>query len=137
MGAIVFHTYQAYLTTTYGHLFEDLHRSLEQDWVLGIKLVRGAYLREERALAEREGRLDVTAADMDTVRDQYRALYELCMAHRERVELMVATHNTEDVLWVLARMEECPTAGVTFAQLLGLGDQLTGALASAGHPVYK
>ena len=38
VGALVFHTYQAYLTTTNGHLFEDLHRSLEQDWVLGVKL---------------------------------------------------------------------------------------------------
>ena len=144
-AAVVVNTYQAYLEGTPVQLTSDLARARRQGWMLGAKLVRGAYLGEERSLARSQGRLDPTVVDIEATRRQYREMVALCLEDSGRVRVVLATHNQGDVVWAVERRQTPALQWihpeqahiVEFAQLQGLGDQLTGALTAAGHPVYK
>jgi len=65
---------------------------------LGIKLIRGAYMNEERALAAEQG---VESPVWDTLEDTHKC-YNECMVHiidnlKEDEMLFIASHNADSV----------------------------------------
>ena len=53
--AVVLNTYQLYLKGSDRILMSDVARARCHGYVFGGKLVRGAYIKEEREMAEKEG----------------------------------------------------------------------------------
>src|SRR5690606_10579996 len=51
-SAIVWNTYQMYRTTSMVNLVSDFHDAVAGDYLLGAKLVRGAYMEKERDRAD-------------------------------------------------------------------------------------
>ncbi|XP_057244963.1 hydroxyproline dehydrogenase-like, partial [Malurus melanocephalus] len=130
---------------TVSHLSSHLSAAAASSLPLGVKLVRGAYLDQERG---RSQRLQSPAPTWDTP-EQTSHSYERCLSlvlssvarAGSAVALMVATHNEASVLSAVTKISQLslrPSGGsVCFAQLLGMGDHLSLALAQNGFPVYK
>jgi hypothetical protein len=108
----------------------------------GLKLVRGAYLKQERERAVDMKYADPTCPTLEATH----ANYNFCMAHMvERVKpmglnIMVASHNVETVKKTVSKMASCgvnPQDGVFFGQLLGMSDYISYSLGHHGYAVYK
>ncbi|KAG2448577.1 hypothetical protein HYH02_006468 [Chlamydomonas schloesseri] len=142
-GAVIFISYQAYLRDVQLRLQRDLERAERQGYVLGAKLVRGAYLHLERRRAAQAGapspvwdHMGETTATFDGCTDAL-----LAAVKAGRAELMVGTHNRSSVEGVIERMErlglEPEEAPVYFGQLLGMADNISFTLGQHGYKVFK
>uniref|UniRef100_A0A2K5DQK1 Proline dehydrogenase n=2 Tax=Aotus nancymaae TaxID=37293 RepID=A0A2K5DQK1_AOTNA len=143
-GPWVWNTYQAYLKDTLERLERDTEAAYGAGLAFGVKLVRGAYLDKERAVARLQGTEDPTQPDYEATSQSYSRCLELMLTHVARhspmCHLMVASHNEESVrqatkcMWELGIPLDGP---VCFGQLLGMCDHVSLALGQAGYAVYK
>lgn len=139
--AIVYNTYQLYRRDKLASLKADFSYAQTQDFYLGAKLVRGAYMEIERERALEKGypspiQVDKAASDRD-----YNDAIEFCLDRVTRIGLMAGTHN-EDSSRLLAQQiidrDISPkNRHIFFAQLLGMSDNLSFNLAAAGFNVAK
>ncbi|XP_054529308.1 hydroxyproline dehydrogenase isoform X3 [Pan troglodytes] len=129
---------------TFERLGRDAEAAHRAGLAFGVKLVRGAYLDKERAVAQLHGMEDPTQPDYEATSQSYSRCLELMLTHVARhgptCHLMVASHNEESVRQATKRMWELgiPLDGtVCFGQLLGMCDHVSLALGQAGYVVYK
>ncbi|XP_049594922.1 proline dehydrogenase 1, mitochondrial [Syngnathus scovelli] len=141
---IIFNTYQCYLKEAYDNVTVDVELSRREGWYFGAKLVRGAYMYQERARAEEIGYEDPVNPDYEATNRMYHKCLEYLLEdieHSRKSNIMVATHNEDTVKFTLEKMNQMglsPTENkVYFGQLLGMCDQISFPLGQAGFPVYK
>jgi len=150
-SAIVFNTYQNYLKKAFKTIVLDLEQAKRQDFYFGAKLVRGAYMEQERARAALLGYKDPINPTYEATSEMYHSVLDECLTRihalktsgqdSQKIGIMVASHNEETVKYGVKRMKELgldPQERVLcFAQLLGMCDQITFPLGQAGYSVYK
>ncbi|XP_049908384.1 proline dehydrogenase 1, mitochondrial [Epinephelus moara] len=141
---IIFNTYQCYLKEAYDNVTVDVELSRREGWYFGAKLVRGAYMYQERDRAKEIGYEDPINPDYESTNRMYHKCLEYVLEeieHSRKANIMVATHNEDTVKFTLEKMNEMglsPTENkVYFGQLLGMCDQISFPLGQAGFPVYK
>lgn len=141
---IIFNTYQCYLKEAYDNVTVDIELSRRENWYFGAKLVRGAYMYQERDRAKEIGYEDPINPDYEATNRMYHKCLEYVLEeieHSRKANIMVATHNEDTVKFTLEKMNEMglsPTENkVYFGQLLGMCDQISFPLGQAGFPVYK
>uniref|UniRef100_A0A8C7D6Z2 Proline dehydrogenase n=1 Tax=Oncorhynchus kisutch TaxID=8019 RepID=A0A8C7D6Z2_ONCKI len=141
---IIFNTYQCYLKEAYDNVSVDVELSRREGWYFGAKLVRGAYMYQERSRAEEIGYEDPINPDYEATNRMYHKCLEFVLEeidHNRKANVMVASHNEDTVKFTLGKMNEMglsPTEKkVYFGQLLGMCDQISFPLGQAGFPVYK
>ncbi|KAE8285077.1 Proline dehydrogenase 1, mitochondrial [Larimichthys crocea] len=141
---IIFNTYQCYLKEAYDNVTMDIELSRREGWYFGAKLVRGAYMYQERDRAKEIGYEDPINPDYEATNRMYHKCLEYVLEeieHRRKANIMVASHNEDTVKFTLEKMNEMglsPTENkVYFGQLLGMCDQISFPLGQAGFPVYK
>ncbi|XP_075389997.1 proline dehydrogenase 1, mitochondrial [Tenrec ecaudatus] len=141
---LIFNTYQCYLQDAYDNVTLDVELARREGWCFGAKLVRGAYMAQERTRAAEIGYKD----PINPTYEATNAMYHRCLdfvleelKHNAKAKVMVASHNEDTVRFTLDRMEELDlhpsTHQVYFGQLLGMCDQISFPLGQAGYPVYK
>ncbi|GFU34390.1 proline dehydrogenase 1, mitochondrial [Nephila pilipes] len=148
--AIIFNTYQCYLKEAYNNVVLDLELARRQGFFFGAKLVRGAYMEQERIRAQEVGYEDPinptygVTSEMyhKTLSEMLRQIVEDIQAGNEkRIGVMVATHNEDTIRFAVKKMEELGIKPehkvVCFGQLLGMCDQVSFLLGQAGYSVYK
>ncbi|XP_059405537.1 proline dehydrogenase 1, mitochondrial-like [Carassius carassius] len=142
--AVVFNTYQCYLKEAFDNVSMDMELSRREGWCFGAKLVRGAYMYQERSRAAEIGYEDPINPDFESTNRMYQRCLDYVLEEIEqnkRANVMVASHNIDTVKHTLWRMNEMGLAPtdkkVYFGQLLGMCDQISFPLAQAGFPVYK
>lgn len=112
-----------------------------QDYFLGVKFVRGAYMEKERNRAKILG-LDSPVCNTKMQTDkQFRQALEFALQHLKKQLCIVATHNEADIQWV---KETCKQKGIPihdnnlwFSQLYGMRDYISFSLAAKGAHVFK
>eukprot|EP01116_Phalansterium_solitarium_P006713 TRINITY_DN19059_c0_g1_i1.p1 TRINITY_DN19059_c0_g1~~TRINITY_DN19059_c0_g1_i1.p1 ORF type:complete len:553 (+),score=59.72 TRINITY_DN19059_c0_g1_i1:58-1659(+) len=138
---VVYNTYQIYLTHSARSLVYNLAVAKKNGFYLGAKLVRGAYLEDERRLTVERGpgflgRLQWTKLHTD--RDYHNAVKVIltAIAAKEKAAVVIATHNLESVLTAGQFMREnrihADSPNVHFAQLKGTGSYVTSGLCKLG-----
>ncbi|XP_010010913.1 PREDICTED: proline dehydrogenase 1, mitochondrial-like, partial [Nestor notabilis] len=142
--AIIFNTYQCYLKEAYDNMTVDVELSRREGWHFGTKLVRGAYMEQERERAAQIGYEDPINPTYDKTNEMYHRCLDYILEeikHSRKASVMVASHNEDTVKFTLCRMTELgihpSEKKVYFGQLLGMCDQITFPLGQAGFPVYK
>ncbi|OLL24591.1 Proline dehydrogenase 1, mitochondrial [Neolecta irregularis DAH-3] len=116
---LVYNTHQMYLRDSMPVL--DMH--IRNQYKLGVKLVRGAYLDSEDP--------DVLCESYEKTNEQYNAAIKLCSDRN--IHTIVATHNHDSIK--IATSLENPR--ISYAQLLGMADDISHYLAHHGQQVYK
>ncbi|XP_039626501.1 proline dehydrogenase 1, mitochondrial [Polypterus senegalus] len=141
---IIFNTYQCYLKEAYDNVSVDVELSRREGWYFGAKLVRGAYMYQERTRAEEIGYEDPINPTYEATNNMYHRCLDYVLEeihHNRKANVMVASHNEQTVKFTLNRMNQLgihPSENkVYFGQLLGMCDQISFPLGQAGYPVYK
>uniref|UniRef100_A0A8C5GRN2 Proline dehydrogenase n=1 Tax=Gouania willdenowi TaxID=441366 RepID=A0A8C5GRN2_GOUWI len=141
---IIFNTYQCYLKDAYENITRDVQLSKREGWCFAAKLVRGAYMYQERERAEEMGYEDPINADYESTNRMYHRCLDYVLdeiALNRKANVMVASHNEDTIKHTLKRMNELRVLPkenkVYFGQLLGMCDQISFPLGQAGFPVFK
>ncbi len=139
--ATVHTTVQLYLHDRLAYLDELIADARDRGYVLGVKLVRGAYLEQEAERAAERGYpspLHPSKAATDAAFD---SAIDHCLDAIDTVEACVATHNAASVRHLLAEMSHRQLARgdrrITISQLLGMLDRITFPLAAHGYNALK
>ncbi|NXA12113.1 PROD dehydrogenase, partial [Sapayoa aenigma] len=142
--ALIFNTYQCYLKEAFDNMTADVELSRREGWHFGTKLVRGAYMEQERERAAQMGYEDPINPTYEKTNEMYHRCLDYVLEeikHRRKASVMVASHNEDTVKFTLRRMRELglhpSEKKVCFGQLLGMCDQITFPLGQAGFSVYK
>lgn len=138
---IVYNTYQLYRHDKLASLKADFSYAQIQNFYLGAKIVRGAYMEIERERALEKGytspiQLTKEASDID-----YNNAILFCMDNIEKIGLMAGTHNDASCMLLAQEMDRRNIRHdhphVFFAQLLGMSDNLSFNLGAANYNVAK
>ncbi|XP_065363706.1 proline dehydrogenase 1, mitochondrial isoform X2 [Calliphora vicina] len=149
--AIVFNTYQCYLREAYQEVNTDLEQAKRQNFYFGAKLVRGAYMEQERARASALGYSDPVNPNYEATTDMYHKTLTECLRRikiikdsgddAKKIGIMVASHNEDTVRYAIEKMKEIGISPedkvICFGQLLGMCDYITFPLGQAGYSAYK
>jgi proline dehydrogenase len=139
--AIVYNTVQHYRHDRLAFLRAMLEAAQQRQFILGAKLVRGAYMEKERKRAEEKGYPSPIQPDKESTDRDYDEAVQLCIDHLEQVSLIVASHNegscrlATDLLAKKGLPLNHPH--VHLSQLYGMSDNITFNLAKAGCNVSK
>lgn len=139
--AIVYNTYQLYRTNKLEALIADVTRAYTANFVLGAKLVRGAYMEKERKRALRYNYPSPIHADKASTDRDFNAAAAFCLDNLDKVAMVLATHNEESCRFLAEKMEQQKVdpkhPRIYFAQLLGMSDHITFNLAHCNFNVNK
>lgn len=139
--AIVYNTYQLYRADKLASLKQDSETARREGFVLGAKLVRGAYMEKERSRAEELGypspiQIDKVATDWD-----FNLALDFCVENIDHLAFVAGTHNEASCLYLTELIKRKQITDnkkhIYFAQLLGMSDNLSFNLADAGYHVAK
>ncbi len=138
---VVFNTIQLYRHDRFSFLKDSIEAAEQRGFVLGVKLVRGAYMEKERTRAEAGGYPSPIQADKASTDRDYNAAIHLCVEHIANVSFIVASHNENSNLLATELLDKKGLPHkhphVHFSQLYGMSDNITFNLARAGCSVSK
>jgi proline dehydrogenase len=138
---IVYNTYQMYRHDKLADLKADHLIAKASGFILGVKMVRGAYMEKERKRAEEMGYPSPIQPDKASSDRDYNESLRYCMAHINEIAIVCGTHNEESCKILAQLLDEYKVdhnhPHVYFAQLLGMSDNLSFNLSDAGYNVTK
>lgn len=138
---IVYNTFQLYRHDRLEYLRKSFAKAQQQGYLLGAKLVRGAYMEKERKRAEEMSypspiQRDKAAADRD-----YDEAVRFCMDRLDHLAVFIGTHNENSCMLAAQLLHDKGLPHdhprVSFSQLYGMSDNITFNLAHAGYRVSK
>jgi len=138
---VVYNTIQLYRADRLAFLKDSFEAAEQRDFILGAKLVRGAYMEKERKRAQERGYPSPIQPDKAAADGDYNAAVEFCIAHLDRIAVIVASHNEYSNLLAVQLLQQKGLPfhhpHIHFSQLYGMSDNITFNLAKAGCSVSK
>ncbi len=140
-SVIVYNTFQMYRSDRLQYLIDSFERAKNDEYFLGAKLVRGAYMEKERERAREMGYPSPIQPNKQATDDAYNTALRFCVDNYEKIGLCNASHNQESNLLLAELIDEKKIKKnhphLNFCQLYGMSDHLTFNLAQAGYNVAK
>ena len=138
---IVYNTIQLYRHDRL-HFLKLSHRiARQQGFMLGVKLVRGAYMEKERSRANEKGYASPIQPNKESTDRDYNEAVQYCINNLGQISVIVASHNEESNLLAARLLDEKGIphnhSHIHFSQLYGMSDNITFNLAKEGFNVSK
>lgn len=138
---VVYNTIQHYRHDRLQFLKESYAAAEERNFILGAKLVRGAYMEKERRRAAEKNYPSPIQPDKESSDKDYNEGVAFCIEHIDKIGLIVASHNEYSNLYATELMQKrnlpLNHPHIHFSQLYGMSDNITFNLAHAGCSVSK
>ncbi len=140
-GAVVFNTFQMYRADMLTNLRNAFHNAAMNNYYLGVKIVRGAYMEKERGRAEKMGYQDPIQPSKQATDDAFNKGLLFCIDNKQRISLMCGSHNDYSNRYLTVLMDKHgmrnDDSRVWFGQLYGMSDHISFNLAKGGYNVAK
>jgi len=138
---IVYNTIQLYRHDRL-HFLDISHQiARQQGFMLGMKLVRGAYMEKERERAYNNGYTSPIQPDKASTDRDYDASVSYCIENIDQISVIIASHNEGTNLHAARLLDEKGLSHnhphIHFSQLFGMSDNITFNLAKEGFNVSK
>lgn len=138
---VVYNTTQHYRTDRQQFLKDSYAAATERKFILGAKLVRGAYMEKERKRAAEKGYPSPIQPDKESSDKDFNESVKFCIEHIDNIALIVASHNEYSNLYTTQLLQQKGLSlshpHVHYSQLYGMSDNITFNLAHAGSSVSK
>ncbi len=139
--AIVYNTIQLYRHDRLHFLKLSHQIAQQQGFMLGVKLVRGAYMEKERTRAADRGYASPIQPDKESTDHDYNEAIKYCIVHLDKIAIIIASHNEASNLYTVDLLNEKGLSHkhphIHFSQLYGMSDNITFNLAKDGLSVSK
>lgn len=113
----------------------------EGKFLLGVKLVRGAYMEKERERATQKNYSSPIQTTKENTDKDFNAGLEYCLNHINNIAVIIASHNEESNLLAYDLMQQKQISNnnphIHFSQLYGMSDNITFNLAAYNCSVSK
>jgi len=139
--ALIFNTYQLYRSDILGLLKTAHQRAKSSEYVLGAKLVRGAYMEKEASYALKNGLINPIQTSKENTDKDFDLGTRYCLENIESIHFCAGSHNEKSNL-LLAELIDAfgmnrADERIWFAQLFGMSDNISFALSREGFNVAK
>lgn len=138
---LIFNTIQLYRKDRLEYLKKVHQEAYEQNFILAVKLVRGAYMEKERERAYDKGYESPIQNNKNETDKDFNAALEYCLENIKTIAICAGTHNEESNILLIELMKklEIPNnhSHVNFSQLYGMSDNLSFNLSHQGYLVSK
>ncbi len=138
---IVYNTFQMYRHDRLEYLMSSHEEAKEKGYLLGAKLVRGAYMEKERERAKIKNYPSPIQADKNATDSDYNSALQYCIMNYETISSCNATHNEFSNYFQAELLDQMDIPNnhphINFCQLYGMSDQITFNLAKGGFNAAK
>ncbi|WP_431471584.1 proline dehydrogenase family protein [Nonlabens sp. SCSIO 43208] len=139
--AIIYNTVQCYRHDRLEYI-KNLHEDATQNnFIVGAKIVRGAYMEKERERAAEMGYQSPICINKKATDAMFNDVMQFILDRLDRIKLCIGTHNEHSTLLAMDILKEKGIPAnhndVWFGQLYGMSDNLTYNLAHKGHNTFK
>lgn len=139
--ALVFTTYQMYRVDSLQNLKSAFDDASQNNYYLGVKIVRGAYMEKERERAEKFSYPDPIQPDKESTDRAFNDALEFCVTHHDKITLVCGSHNEYSNQFLTELIKKHGLSHedgkIWFSQLLGMSDNISFNLANKGYNVVK
>lgn len=140
-SAIVYNTIQLYRWDRLDFLKASHQKAIKERYLLGLKLVRGAYMEKERLRAKEKGYQSPIQTNKANSDKDYNLALEYCVDNSKTISFCAGTHNEKSAQYLAELLEkkglERNDNSIYFAQLLGMSDHISFNLSNNGFNVAK
>lgn len=138
---IVFNTLQTYRWDRLPYLKSLQERAIADDFKVGMKVVRGAYMEKENERAAAKGYPSPICKSKAETDDNFNATIAYMVNNLDTLSIFSGTHNEESCYRLMELMAkkgiEKNHASIWFGQLYGMSDHISFNLAAHGYNVAK
>lgn len=138
---IVYNTLQTYRWDRFEYLKGIHERAKSQNFKVGFKIVRGAYMEKERNRAEDKGYQSPICETKKATDDNFDSCMTYILNNLDAISLFIGTHNEQSCYLAMSLMDQIgidkKDNNVWFGQLYGMSDHISFNLAEQGYNVAK
>ncbi|NKI25029.1 proline dehydrogenase [Arenibacter sp. 6A1] len=139
--AVVYNTLQTYRWDRLAYL-KKLHEDAKKhNYIIGMKVVRGAYMEKENLRAEEKGYPTPICASKMATDENFDSVISYMLDNIETMSLFAGTHNEVSCYKLMEQLKErdikVDDDRVWFGQLYGMSDHISFNLADRGYKVAK
>lgn len=138
---LIYNTVQMYRKDRMEYLKELIHTARKDNFQVGIKLVRGAYIEKEKNRAHEMGYPSPICESKQATDQNFNEGLEFILTSLSQCELFLGSHSEDSTSRVIHWMKENQLANshsrIWFSQLYGMADHISFNLAAAGYQVIK
>jgi proline dehydrogenase len=139
--AVVYNTIQLYRHDRLAFLKDCNEASEQRNFILGVKIVRGAYMEKERKRAAEKNYASPIQPNKESSDRDYNEAVTFCIDHIDNIAVIVASHNEHSNLLATELLDKKGLphnhSHIHFSQLYGMSDNITFNLAKNGCSVSK
>jgi len=140
-STIIYNTAQLYRWDRLEYIKELHQKAKAENFFIGLKLVRGAYIEKERERAEKLGYKDPMQKTKENTDNDFDQALKYCIENINEISFCCGSHNEKSTLYLVELMKKHEIKNndsrIYFAQLMGMSDHISKNIAKENYNTAK